>query len=417
MNPTTNRLLLRTLAAVAVVLALLWTMPTRAAAADPIRFFIDFPDLAVTFSPDCKTLQVSVTDKVLSYGSDFEVKQTSKAVYTLQHKMWKGFFLKVDVVKKTVFKVQGSKATLLKATVATIGEGNIRVTFDKATNPYLVAVVATKTMQVAAADIVFSYCTDWTFAKATNGLFHLKQANWQGFFWAVATDRKEAYEVTNGTFGRVSGKLTKLPFGVRVVEAPAPVVAPTRFQVQFPDMALVFGAAGTGQVQVSTGDKVLSYGADWSIAKLAADVYHLKQAMWKDFFFKVNTTRKDLHVVKGGSFGKSGGTETKLVATVALIGGNNVRVAFDKTANPYLVHEPKGKTVQIAAYGYVMSYGSDWQVKAVTPAVYDLKENFWKDFFWKVDTTKKVAFIVTGGTFGAAGGTETRLPFVVVVTP
>ena len=75
----------------------------------------------------------------------------------------------------------------------------------------------------------------------------------------------------------------------------------------------------------------------------------------------------------------------------------------------YLVCVPQNGTLQIADEGNVLSYGEGWQVHKLQPYLYHLRLSTWQGFYWKVNTSRREAYRVRGGTFGALGGSETRL--------
>jgi len=74
-----------------------------------------------------------------------------------------------------------------------------------------------------------------------------------------------------------------------------------------------------------------------------------------------------------------------------------------------LVHSPNRGSPQISALGIVLSYGQDWEVRQLKPFLYHIKQEFWKNFFWKVNSSRKEVYRVTNGSFGALGGKDFRL--------
>lgn len=442
----------RNLAAAAILtVALLTPGLLRASELTPERFMIHMDELNVVFSPDGKTLQVTDGARALSYGSDWEVAVLKDYLFHVRQKVWKGFYLKINSSRRMALKVTGGTFGQLggtespvKAGVSVIGGGNVKVTFGPAADPYLVVVPATKTMQIAAEGMVFSYCGDWQFAVVHPYLFHLKQNVWKGFYWKVNTSRKEIYLTTGTHFGVIGdASETTLPWRVTVVEAQAPKpvrpvrpvrparrrpevsaavagavrpvgrptarpasgdeTTPARTFIHLPDMHLVI-TPGTNSVQVGTGDKVLSYGTDWETAKVKDYLYHLRLKSWQGFFWMVNTSRKTLVMVRGGTFGRIGGKQSALAADVAVIGGGNIRVLMTGSASPYVVIDHKAGKLQIIAHKTVMSYAGDWQLATVKPYLFHLRENFWKAFYWKLNTSRKEVYLVTDGTsFGSIG--------------
>jgi hypothetical protein len=74
-----------------------------------------------------------------------------------------------------------------------------------------------------------------------------------------------------------------------------------------------------------------------------------------------------------------------------------------------LVYDPQSGTLQITDEGNVLSYGSDWQVHKLKPYLYHLRLGTWQGFYWMVNTSRREAYRVRGGTFGQVGGSQTRL--------
>lgn len=82
----------------------------------------------------------------------------------------------------------------------------------------------------------------------------------------------------------------------------------------------------------------------------------------------------------------------------------------------YIVYDPQSGTFQIADEGNVLSYGSDWQVIKLKPYLYHMRLATWQGFFWMVNTSRKEAYKVQGGTFGSVvGGSQSRLGCIVEV--
>jgi hypothetical protein len=73
----------------------------------------------------------------------------------------------------------------------------------------------------------------------------------------------------------------------------------------------------------------------------------------------------------------------------------------------YLVYQPRDGSLQIATELMVLSYGQNWEVKQLQPFLYHMRLKTWKGFFWQVNTSRKVAYKVEGGSFDSPGGTET----------
>jgi hypothetical protein len=198
----------------------------------------------------------------------------------------------------------------------------------------------------------------------------------------------------------------------------AVAAAPKRFLLNFKDAYLVY-STGSNSIQITTQNNVLSYGQDWQKKQLKPYLYDLKQNVWKGFYWRVNTSRKIIRRMTGNNFGKIGDSGSQLTGiSVEPVGGSNTVAPnrfFLRFKAAYLVYVPATKVLQITTVGNVLSYGQDWKVKKLKSYLYHLKQKFWKGFYWKVNTSRKQAFRVNGGTFGTFGGAETLLNTLVKV--
>ncbi|MCP4152021.1 MAG: hypothetical protein GY757_30040 [bacterium] len=79
----------------------------------------------------------------------------------------------------------------------------------------------------------------------------------------------------------------------------------------------------------------------------------------------------------------------------------------------YLVLTKASKSIQIITEGNVLSYGSDWKKCRVSSTLFHLKQNFWSDFYWEVNTALKKVYRVKGGQFCKGGGIKEVLAITV----
>ncbi len=182
--------------------------------------------------------------------------------------------------------------------------------------------------------------------------------------------------------------------------------APERFFVNLDDAYLVH-TTGTNSLQIASQGNVLTYGGDWEIVQMRPFLYHLRQNVWQDFYWKVNTSRQEVYRTEGGTFGELGGTDEVLNIGVEPVDNPDAPTRFFLRFNDaYLVYMPGNGTLQIAAAGSVLSYGNDWQSVQMRPFLYHLRQNNWQDFYWKVNTSRQEVYRTEGGTFGELGGTD-----------
>ncbi len=186
-----------------------------------------------------------------------------------------------------------------------------------------------------------------------------------------------------------------------------------RFLLKFQDAYLVH-QPGQSSLQITAQDNVLSYGNDWQVRQIKPYLYHLKQKVWKNFYWTVNTSRHEVYRVTGGQFGKIGGKKQKIGIGVDTVGsdGNPTRFLL-RFNDAHLIHQVGQSGLQIATQGNALSYGKDWQVRQLKPYLFHLKQKAWKNFYWKVNTSRKKAYRVKGGQFGKMGGQETKMDMIV----
>ncbi len=184
------------------------------------------------------------------------------------------------------------------------------------TDAYLVYEPGKNILQIITEQMVLSYGGDWERVKVKPYLFHLRQKNWQGFYWMVNTSRKELHRVNGSHFGAIGDSSgPALNCGVDVVGEPD---RPTRFFLRFKGAYLVF-VPGSKTLQIAAYQNVLSYGADWKKCQLKPYLYNLKQNVWQNFHWKINTSRKEAYRITGGTFCALGGTENTLQMGVRVV--------------------------------------------------------------------------------------------------
>ena len=185
---------------------------------------------------------------------------------------------------------------------------------------------------------------------------------------------------------------------------------PDRFFLDFSDAYIVLKPS-TGTIQVVASLTVLSYGGDWEFVQLKPYLYHLRLKTWSDFYWKINTSRKEVYRVNGGTFGSLGGSDTKIGGISVDVVGGNTAVPPDRFllrfSKSYIVYEPSTNVLQVTAYGYLLSYGGDWEVVQMKDYLYHMRLKTWSGFYWKVNTSRKEVKRVEGAALGSLGGTLT----------
>jgi len=182
---------------------------------------------------------------------------------------------------------------------------------------YLVFEPAADVLQVVAQGSVLTYGQKWEKAQLKPYLYHLRRNDWIGFFWQVNTSRKEALMIRNGNFGAITtGVRKELEIDVEPVGRGGEL-RPDRVLLRFRS-AYIVHVPGEETLQIIGAGAVLSRGEDWTVCRLKPYLYHLRQANWREFFFQVNTSRKEAWKVQDGVFCRMGGRKTRLDLDIRL---------------------------------------------------------------------------------------------------
>lgn len=233
------------------------------------------------------------------------------------------------------------------------------------------------------------WCND-RYLEAVN---FLQQKNYSSAKAAVRsiTERCGANERVTALLNRIEEASRPAPVENRPIKS---------FMLHFPNAYLVHSGSNT---QLITGNPI-SYGQDWEVKKLKPFLYHVKQAKWRDFFWQVNTSREEVQLVRGGTFGSMGGTQSKERMRVVSFPNKETPTRFQLYFDDcYLIHSPPN-TVQVAGSGKVLQREDNWEVKKISSSVYHLKSDAWRtNLFWKADLDSKKATMFRGtAQFGNA---------------
>lgn len=195
----------------------------------------------------------------------------------------------------------------------------------------------------------------------------------------------------------------------------------TSYLLQLPDAYIVYEPS-RDVFQIAALGAVLSYGEGWERAQVRPYLFHLRHKAWKNHFWKVNTSRKEVYLVWGGVFGRVGAKpgagpafevdgEREDIAVEVVGGGDNQAPQrfFLRFAEAALHFEPGTGDLRLAAAGMTVSPCDDWEACALQNDLFHVRLRTWKGFYWKVNTGRKAAWRTTGGDFCRLGGEDKEL--------
>jgi hypothetical protein len=195
----------------------------------------------------------------------------------------------------------------------------------------------------------------------------------------------------------------------------------TNYVLRLPDAYIVYEPAGN-VFQIAALGAVLSYGDGWERVQVKPYLFHIRHKSWKDYFWKINTSRKEVYLVWGGVFGRIGtrpgaaparevdGDREDIV--VEVVGGSR-----DGLPERFLVHfaeadlyfDPGARDLRLAAAGVTLSPCDDWEACSLKDYLFHVRLKTWKGFFWKINTGRMAAWKTTGGVFCRLGGEDSEL--------
>jgi len=175
---------------------------------------------------------VAVGNFVVDYGREWEVIQMKDFLYQMRKPHWNDTFWKVNTSHREVYQVEngtfgelGGQETTLDITVDPTGSPEnperFQLRFPEAELMYVTGGRGPE-LDVRASSAQDRTSIDyggreWEVERVKNFLFHVRQRDWEDFFWKVNTSRGAVYKVEGGTFGGFGGTEETLNAEVRRV--------------------------------------------------------------------------------------------------------------------------------------------------------------------------------------------------------
>jgi hypothetical protein len=196
------------------------------------------------------------------------------------------------------------------------------------------------------------------------------------------------------------------------------------FIMRLPDAYLVYEPS-TRSLQIAAMGMVLSYGEGWERRQVKPYLYHLRHSSWKNYFWKVNTSRREVYLVWGGMFGGIGGKPGARAPrevdgaqedlALEVTGGAQDQVPqrfLIRFSDAELFFTPATGDLRLAAAGTTLSPCDDWQAFSLKDFLFHIRLKTWKGFYWKVNTSRLAAWRTSGSgaVFGKLGGEDAPLP-------
>jgi hypothetical protein len=163
--------------------------------------------------------------------------------------------------------------------------------------------------------IAFSDGRDWRKCQIRAYIHQLKQVGWEEkYHWEINTLNRAMWQIKQAVFCKTGGVGEECKAKVEVTGG-SKVAPPSKIVLKLTDAHLKYEPE-SGKLQLLTCGDQIAYIPFWKVARLQAHIYQFKYDTWTDFFWEVDTFKKEVRTITGGIFGKEGGTAAPLPLNV-----------------------------------------------------------------------------------------------------
>ena len=159
---------------------------------------------------------------------------------------------------------------------------------------------ATYGFQITSHGAAISDGKDWKLCKMKPNVYQIKHVLWTDFFWEIDTYERQVWEVRGVDFCKKGGKARELKIKVDVTGGSL-LIPPSRFTLALPETRLRF-EPGSKTFALTTFDKPIFHLPFWWVCKRESYLYQLRYILWQDFFWQVNTFKKEASRIREGKF-------------------------------------------------------------------------------------------------------------------
>ncbi len=172
-------------------------------------------------------------------------------------------------------------------------------------------------LQIVCRGDILSDGKDWRKCQIRAYIHQLKHAVWEkDCHWEINTFERGIWRIKNAEFCKGGGDGDELKMKMEV-HGGSKVFPPSELILKLAKTQLEFEPT-TGKFRLHTFGDSIAYIPFWKVARLKAHLYQFSFTLWQDFFWEVDTFKKQVSRVTGGTFGKEGGTAAPLNLNVSV---------------------------------------------------------------------------------------------------
>lgn len=170
-------------------------------------------------------------------------------------------------------------------------------------------------LQIVCHGDILSDGKDWRKCQIRAYIHQFKHAAWdKDCHWEVNTLDKGIWKIKNAEFCKTGGNSDELKMKMDI-QGGSKITPPSQLILKLSKTQLEYEPE-TGKFKLQNLSDSIAYVPFWKVAKIKPYLYQFSFTLWQDFFWEVDTFKKQISRVTGGTFGKEGGTATPLNYTV-----------------------------------------------------------------------------------------------------
>lgn len=170
--------------------------------------------------------------------------------------------------------------------------------------------------KIVCFDTLLSDGKDWKLCKMKPNVYQIKHVSWGDFFWEIDTYEKTVWEITGTAFCKKGGKARDLKIKVEVAGGSL-LTPPSHFSLKLVNTRLRFEPP-TKKFSLLAYEKSICHLPFWWICKRESYLFQIRYVLWQDFFWQVDTFKKEAGRIGDGKFCSTGGNAVKLPAQVTV---------------------------------------------------------------------------------------------------
>jgi len=165
-------------------------------------------------------------------------------------------------------------------------------------------------LKIECQGVILSEGKDWRKCRLKPYVQQIKHISWKDFHWEVDTVERGVWKVKGVKFCTKGGAGEELIMKMDV-KGGSRLQPPYRITLGLSKTQLEYEPS-THIFKLSTFDCPIVYIPFWKVARIESHLYQFRHNLWKDFFWEVDTFKKEVSRITGGDFGKKGGTPESL---------------------------------------------------------------------------------------------------------